>query len=141
MISSKLAQVMNHYYSTTDLPLVSFKPMEMGFCLARYSVDSRWYHTRIKRYSSEITVELVYLDYVVCTAFELLLANSDNNSSWTEKACFKFHEDTLTKSLDRNVAKTLICLRHSRRVSFAEIVQIIDPRLHLNDYIVYNLPK
>ncbi len=26
--------------------------------------------------------------------------NGDNNSSWTKKASYKFHEDTLTKPLD-----------------------------------------
>ncbi|CAF3633254.1 unnamed protein product [Rotaria sp. Silwood1] len=184
----KLAQSMNDYYSTTDPPSIPFKPMEMSCCAARYSVDNRWYRARIKRYSSETTVELVYLDYgnneerninelrpldpafarlpaqAICAALELLPINGDNNSSWTKKASFKFHEDTLTKPLDiriiaqptlqwpmyfvqltidehTDVAETLISLRHGRRASLAEIVQIVGPRLDLNDYAAYNLPK
>ncbi|CAF4252633.1 unnamed protein product, partial [Rotaria sp. Silwood2] len=184
----KLAQSMNDYYSTTDPPSILFKPMEMSCCAARYSVDNRWYRARIKRYSSETTVELVYLDYgnneerninelrpldpafarlpaqAICAALELLPINGDNNSSWTKKASFKFHEDTLTKPLDvriiaqptlqwpmyfvqltidehTDVAETLISLRHGRRASLAEIVQIVGPRLDLNDYAAYNLPK
>jgi hypothetical protein len=35
----------------------------------------------------------------------------------------------------------LITLRHGRRASFAEIVEIVAPRLDLNDYAAYNLPK
>ncbi|CAF4351216.1 unnamed protein product, partial [Adineta steineri] len=120
----QLAQSMNDYYSTSDPPSISFKPMEMSCCAARYSVDNRWYRARIKRYSSETTVELVYLDYgnneernihelrpldpafarlpaqAICAALELLPVNGDNNSSWTKKASFKFHEDKLTKQLD-----------------------------------------
>ncbi len=41
----------------------------------------------------------------------------------------------------QNVAETLISLRHGRRASLAEIVQIVAPRLDLNDYAAYNLPK
>ncbi|CAF3950478.1 unnamed protein product [Rotaria sordida] len=161
----KLAQSMNDYYSTTDPPSIPYKPMEMSCCAARYSVDNRWYRARIKRYSSETTVELVYLDYgnneerninelrpldpafsrlpaqAICAALELLPINGDNNSSWTKKASFKFHEDTLTKPLDVHVAETLISLRHGRRASLAEVVQIVGPRLDLNDFAAYNLPK
>ncbi|CAF3353793.1 unnamed protein product [Rotaria socialis] len=184
----RLAQSMNDYYSATDPPSVTYRPMEMSCCAARYSVDNRWYRVRIKRYSSETTVELVYLDYgnneerditelrpldpaftdlpvqAICAALELLPLNGDNNSSWTKKASFKFHEDTLTKPLDvriiaqptlqwpmyfvqltidehTDVAETLISLRHGRRASLAEIVQIVGPRLDLNDYAAYNLPK
>ena len=35
----------------------------------------------------------------------------------------------------------MITLRHGRRASLAEIVQIVGPRLDLNDYAAYNLPK
>ncbi|UJR09280.1 hypothetical protein I4U23_013525 [Adineta vaga] len=184
----KLAQSMNDYYTTTDPPVKPYKPMEMSCCAARYSVDNRWYRARIKRYSSDTSVELVYLDYgnneerhinelrpldpafarlpaqAICAALELLPVNGDNNSSWTKKASFKFHEDTLTKPLDvriigqptlqwpmyfvqltidehTDVAETLISLRHGRRASLGEIVQIVGPRLDLNDYAAYNLPK
>ncbi|CAF1081738.1 unnamed protein product [Adineta steineri] len=184
----QLAQSMNDYYSTSDPPSISFKPMEMSCCAARYSVDNRWYRARIKRYSSETTVELVYLDYgnneernihelrpldpafarlpaqAICAALELLPVNGDNNSSWTKKASFKFHEDTLTKPLDvritaqptlqwpmyfvqltidqhTDVAETLISIQSGRRASLAQIVQIVGPRLDLSDYAAYNLPK
>lgn len=184
----QLAQSMNDYYSITAPPAKSFRPAEMSCCAARYSVDNRWYRARIKRYSSDTTVELVYLDYgnneertvdelrpldvtfarlpaqAICAALELLPTNGDNNSSWSKKASFKFHEDTLTKPLDvriiaqptlqwpmyfvqltidehTDVAETLITLRHARRASLAEIVQVIAPRLDLNDYASYNLPR
>ncbi|CAF1317742.1 unnamed protein product [Adineta ricciae] len=184
----KLAQSMNDYYSTSDPPTKSYKPVPMSCCAARYSVDNRWYRARIKRYSSDTTAELVYLDYgnneerhidelrplntvftrlpaqAICAALELLPVNGDNNNSWTKKASFKFHEDTLTKPLDvrilaqptlqwpmyfvqltidehTDVAETLISLRHGRRASLGEIVQIVGPRLDLNDYAAYNLPK
>ncbi len=39
------------------------------------------------------------------------------------------------------MAETLITLRHGRRASLAEIVQVVAPRLDLNDYAAYNLPK
>ncbi|CAF4297190.1 unnamed protein product, partial [Adineta steineri] len=90
--------------------------------------------------------------------------NGDNNSSWTKKASFKFHEDTLTKPLDvritaqptlqwpmyfvqltidqhTDVAETLISIQSGRRASLAQIVQIVGPRLDLSDYAAYNLPK
>ena len=41
----------------------------------------------------------------------------------------------------QDVAETLISLRHGRRASRGEIVQIVGPRLDLNDYAAYNLPK
>ncbi|CAF4754227.1 unnamed protein product, partial [Rotaria sp. Silwood2] len=41
---------MNDYYSTTDPPLILFKPMEMISCAASYSVNNRWYRAGIKRY-------------------------------------------------------------------------------------------
>ncbi|CAF2052413.1 unnamed protein product [Rotaria magnacalcarata] len=40
-----------------------------------------------------------------------------------------------------DVAETLISLRHGQRASLAEIVRIVGPRLDLNDYAAYNLPK
>ncbi|CAF4860792.1 unnamed protein product, partial [Rotaria magnacalcarata] len=47
----------------------------------------------------------------------------------------------LTIDEHTDVAETLISLRHGQRASLAEIVRIVGPRLDLNDYAAYNLPK
>jgi hypothetical protein len=69
----------SEFYAFHQPPSVPFRPAEMSCCAARYSVDSRWYRARVRRYSSgqqslrvrcsivvrlaDTTVELVYLDY------------------------------------------------------------------------------
>ncbi|CAF2098861.1 unnamed protein product [Rotaria magnacalcarata] len=125
---------MNDYYSTTDPPSILYKPMEMSCCAARYSVDNRWYCARIKRYSSEIAVELAYLEY-----------GNNEEGHITElrpldPAFIRLPAQAICTALE-DVAETLISLRHGQRASLVEIVRIVGSRLDLNDYAAYNLPK